>query len=158
MKRITLAVSAVLLSLGAQAQIMSENFDALNVGDYMGTVSPTYWTTWSGATGGAEDVQVTDAQANSGANSIHFSSTGANGGPQDVVVEFGQQYTDGIFTYENAMYVAAGGNAYFNFQATQTIGQTWALNLNADGGTISSMTVLPLTLLLVLILPRLGLL
>lgn len=137
MKRITLAVSAVLLALGAQAQIMSENFDALNVGDYMGTVSPTYWTTWSGAVGGAEDVQVTNAQANSGSNSIHFSSTAATGGPQDVVIDFGQQFTDGIFTYESAMYVAAGGNAYFNFQATQTIGQTWALNLNADGGTIS---------------------
>ncbi|MDG1330697.1 MAG: Omp28-related outer membrane protein [Crocinitomicaceae bacterium] len=137
MKRITLAVSAVLLALGAQSQIMSENFDALNVGDYMGTVSPTYWTTWSGAVGGAEDVQVTDAEANSGSNSIYFSSTGANGGPQDVVIDFGQQFTDGIFTYESAMYVASGGNAYFNFQATQTIGQTWAMNLNADGGTIS---------------------
>lgn len=137
MKKITLIVSAVLMAVGAQAQIMSENFDALTVGDYMGTVSPTYWTTWSGTTGGAEDVQVTSAQANSGANSIHFSSTGANGGPQDVVVDFGQQYTDGIFTYESAMYVAAGGNAYFNFQATPVIGTTWALNLNADGGMIS---------------------
>ena len=137
MKKITLIVSAVLLAVGAQAQIMSENFDALNVGDYMGTVSPTYWTTWSGAVGGAEDVQVTDAQANSGSNSIYFSSTGANGGPQDVIVDFGQQFTDGIFTYESEMYVAAGGNAYFNFQATQTIGQTWALNLNADGGMVS---------------------
>lgn len=137
MKKITLVVSAALFALGAQAQIMSENFDALNVGDYMGTVSPTYWTTWSGATGGAEDVQVTNAESNSGANSIHFSSTGANGGPQDVVVDFGQQYTDGIFTYESAMYVAAGANAYFNIQATPTIGQTWAMNLNADAGMIS---------------------
>lgn len=136
MKKITLVVSAVLLAIGAQSQIMTENFDALNVGDYMGTVSPTYWTTWSGTTGGAEDVQVTDAQANSGSNSIHFSSTGANGGPQDVLVDFGQQYTDGIFTYESAMYVAVGGNAYFNIQGTQTPGGSYALNLNADGGTI----------------------
>lgn len=125
------------MAVGAQAQILSENFDALAVGDYMGTVSPTYWTTWSGATGGAEDVQVTAAQANSGSNSIHFSSVAASGGPQDVVIDFGQQFTDGIFTYESALYVAAGGNAYFNIQATPTIGQTWALNMNADGGTIS---------------------
>lgn len=137
MKKITLVVSAVLMALGSQAQIMSENFDALNVGDYMGTVSPTYWTTWSGATGGAEDVQVTNAQANSGSNSIHLSSTAVNGGPQDVVIDFGTQYTTGIFTYESAMYVVSGKNAYFNFQATPTIGQTWALNMNADGGTIS---------------------
>jgi len=136
MKRFTLAVSSLLLAMGAQAQIMSENFDALNVGDYMGVVSPTYWTTWSGTVGGAEDVQVTDAQANSGANSIHFSSTGANGGPQDVVIDFGQQFTDGIFTYESEMYIVSGGNAYFNFQATPTIGQTWALNFNAEAGSI----------------------
>lgn len=137
MKKITLFVSAALFALGAQAQIMSENFDALTVGSYMGTVSPTYWTTWSGATGGAEDVQVTNAESNSGSNSIHFSSTAVNGGPQDVVIDFGQQFTTGIFTYESAMYVATGASAYFNFQATPTIGQTWALNLNADAGSIS---------------------
>lgn len=137
MKKITLVVSAALFAIGAQAQIMSENFDGLNVGDYMGTVSPTYWSTWSGTTGGAEDVQVTDVQSNSGSNSIHFSSTAANGGPQDVIVDFGQQYTTGIFTYESAMYVVAGGNAYFNFQANPTPGQSWALNMNADAGTIS---------------------
>lgn len=137
MKKITLLVSAAFLALGTQAQIMSENFDALNVGDYMGVVSPTYWTTWSGATGGAEDVQVTNAQANSGSNSLHFSSSSANGGPQDVVVDFGQMYTNGIFSFESAMYVAAGANAYFNFQATPTIGQVWALNFNADGGAIT---------------------
>ena len=137
MKRITLAVATIVLAMSAQAQIMSENFDGLSVGDYMGVVSPTYWTTWSGSVGGAEDVQVTNTQANSGANSIHFSSTAANGGPQDVVIDFGQQFTDGIFTYESEMYVVQGGNAYFNFQATQTIGQTWAMNLNADGGTLS---------------------
>ena len=137
MKKITLVVSAVLFTLGAQAQIMSENFDALTVADYMGTVSPTYWTTWSGATGGAEDVQVTAAQANSGSNSIHFSSTGANGGPQDVVIDFGQQFTDGIVTYESSIYVVAGANAYFNLQATPVIGTTWALNVNAAGGMLS---------------------
>ncbi len=137
MKKITLIVSAALLALGVQGQIMTENFDALTVGDYMGTVSPTYWTTWSGTTGGAEDAQVTAAQANSGSNSIHFSSAAANGGPQDVVVDFGQQYTDGIFTYESSIYVAAGGNAYFNIQATPVIGTTWALNVNADAGLIT---------------------
>lgn len=137
MKKITLFVSAAFFAMGVQAQIMSENFDALTVGSYMGTVSPTYWTTWSGATGGAEDVQVTNAQANSGSNSIFFSSTAANGGPQDVVIDFGQQFTTGIFTYESAMYVTSGASAYFNIQATPTIGQTWALNVNADGGTVS---------------------
>ena len=78
MKKTTLIVASLFCTLGLQAQILSENFDALTVGDYMGVSSPTYWTTWSGATGGAEDVQVTAAQASSGANSIYFSSTAAN--------------------------------------------------------------------------------
>ncbi len=137
MKKTTLIVASLLCTLGLQAQILSENFDALNVGDYMGVQSPTYWTTWSGAVGGTEDVQVTAAQASSGANSIYFSSTGANGGPQDVVVDFGTQYIDGVLTYENAFYIEAGKNAYYNFQATPVIGTTWAMNVNMSNGIIS---------------------
>lgn len=137
MKKTTLIVASVLCALGLQAQILSENFDALNVGDYMGVQSPTYWTTWSGATGGAEDVQVTSAQANSGANSIYFSSVAASGGPQDVVIDFGTQYTDGVLTYENEFYIEAGKNAYYNLQATPVIGTTWALNVNMSNGIIS---------------------
>ena len=136
MKKITLIVASVLCALGSQAQIMSENFDALSVGDYTGVVSPTYWTTWSGATGGAEDVQVTNAESNSVSNSIYFSSTAANGGPQDVVIDLGTQYTDGVFTFENAFYVEAGKGAYYNIQGTPIIGTTWAMNVNMSGGTI----------------------
>ena len=136
MKKTTLIVASLFCTLGLQAQILSENFDALTVGDYMGVSSPTYWTTWSGATGGAEDVQVTAAQASSGANSIYFSSTAANGGPQDVVVNFGTQYTDGVFSFENNFYVEAGKGAYYNIQATPVIGTTWAMNVNMSGGNI----------------------
>ena len=137
MKKITFLISALLLSSAANAQIYSDDFEGFSVGDYMGVVSPTYWTTWSGATGGAEDVQVTDAQASSGSNSIYFSSTDANGGPQDVLIDFGQQYTDGIFTFEADFYVEAGKNAYFNFQGTSTPGTTWSMNCNMDNGLLS---------------------
>lgn len=136
MKKITYLLSAVLLASSASAQIFTDDFEGYTSGDYIGPAS-TEWTTWSGTEGGAEDVQVTTAQALSGSNSIYFSSTAANGGPQDVVLDFGQQYNDGIFTYESAIFVETGKNAYFNFQATPVIGTTWAMNVNADNGMVS---------------------
>ncbi|MEJ6756689.1 MAG: hypothetical protein QNK78_06705, partial [Crocinitomicaceae bacterium] len=68
MKKITLLLSSVLLTTALSAQLFSDDFDALNVGDYIGP-SATEWTTWSGALGGAEDAQANDAQALSGTNS-----------------------------------------------------------------------------------------
>lgn len=140
MKKITILLSALAITCGANAQIFSDGFesaDGYTVGDYIGPgPNGTYWTTWSGTEGGTEDAQVTSAQANTGTNSIYFLVSGT-GGPQDVVLEFGQQYTSGLFTYESAFYVPAGKTAYFNFQATQTIGQTWAMNCNMANGTVS---------------------
>lgn len=136
MKKITLFVSAAFFAMGVQAQIFSDDFEALSVGAYIGPPSP-YWTTWSGTEGGAEDAQISSAQASSGTKSIHLSSIATNGGPQDVVLDFGTQYTTGIFTYQSDMYIVSGSNAYFNIQATPTIGTTWALNVNAEAGTVS---------------------
>ncbi|MCH2231424.1 MAG: Omp28-related outer membrane protein [Crocinitomicaceae bacterium] len=136
MKKITYLLSAVLLASSATAQIFTDDFEGYATGDYIGPGSAE-WTTWSGAEGGAEDVQVTNAQAFSGTKSIYFSSVAANGGPQDVVLDFGQQYNDGVFTYESAIYIESGKNAYFNFQATPAIGTTWAMNVNADNGMVS---------------------
>lgn len=117
------------------AQIYSEDFESYNVNDYMGVVNPTYWSTWSGATGGGEDVKVTSANASSGTKSIYFSST--SGGPQDVLLKFGNQYTSGKFTFEGDFFVTTGKKGYFNFQATPVAGTTWALDVNMNGGNIS---------------------
>ncbi|MDG1147000.1 MAG: Omp28-related outer membrane protein [Crocinitomicaceae bacterium] len=136
MKKITYLLSAVLFASSASAQIFTDDFEGYASGDYIGPAS-TEWTTWSGAEGGAEDVQVTTNEALSGTNSIYFSSTATSGGPQDVVLDFGQQYNDGIFTYESAFFIEAGKNAYFNFQATPVIGTIWAMNVNAENGMVS---------------------
>ena len=137
MKKITLIVSTLCLALGVNAQLFTDNFDTYANGDYVGVVGNPDWTTWSGATGGAEDAQVTTAMANSGANSIYFSSVAQTGGPQDVVLEFPQQYTDGIFTYESDFYVESGKGAYFNFQGTPVIGTTWSMNCTMNAGILS---------------------
>lgn len=136
MKKIIFLLSSVLFSFGSISQIFTDDFESYTVGQYIGSAS-TYWTTWSGTEGGVEDAQATNAQASSGANSIYLSSSSATGGPQDIVLEFGQQFVDGIFTFESDFYINTGKNAYFNFQATETIGTTWAMNCNMDNGSIT---------------------
>ena len=116
-------------------QLFSENFDSYAVGSYLGPQS-TSWSTWSGTEGGAEDVTITNNNANSAPHSIYLSSTATAGGPQDVILKFGQVYNSGIFTFESDFYVNSGKTGYFNFQATQTLGQTWALNVNLNAGNM----------------------
>jgi hypothetical protein len=127
MKKITLLLSAVCLGAFVNAQTFSDDFESYNPGDYLGVVSPD-WTTWSGTTGGAEDVQVGTANAASGTNSLYFSSTAPNGGPQDVVLPFNQVYNSGNFTFEGNFYVESGKGAYFNLQGTLIVAQVWALD------------------------------
>ncbi|MEY3444487.1 MAG: hypothetical protein RLZZ519_2768 [Bacteroidota bacterium] len=127
MKKFYTFLGLALLASGLQAQsTFSDDFESYNVGAYVAQVSPN-WTTWSGASGGPEDAQVTDAQASSGTKSIYFNATSATGGPQDLVLPFGGQYNTGQFHYEMDMMISTGKGAYFNFQANSTIGQLWAL-------------------------------
>jgi hypothetical protein len=137
MKKTTLLLAALLLGGSVSAQLFSDDFESYALGSYLGPQSAS-WRTWSaGGEGTAEDVTITNNQASSGTQSIYFSSTAASGGPQDVVLLFGQLYNSGVFTFQSDFYVNAGKNAYFNFQGTQTIGQVWALNVNMDGGAIT---------------------
>lgn len=137
MKKLYLFVFAALGIWGTtQAQLFSDDFDSYTSGDYLGVVGSPDWTTWSGNVGTTEDVQITTAQASNGANSIYFSSSSANGGPQDVVLEFAQQYTSGTFSFEGDFYVESGKGAYFNFQGTPVIGTQWAMNCDMLAGTV----------------------
>jgi len=127
MKKIYLFGLSFALFASAYGQTMSDNFDAYSVGDYMGVVS-TDWSTWSGAVGGAEDVQVTDTEAASGANSIYFSTVSETGGPQDVLIPFGGPYSTGNFTFESKFFIQDNRGAYFNFQGTNTPGTMYTMN------------------------------
>lgn len=134
MKKLLTSVFGFLV-LSINAQLFSDNFDSYPVGQYLGPQSLT-WSTWSGSEGGAEDVQITNNNASSAPNAIYFSSTSANGGPQDVVLKFGQLYTSGIFTLQNKFYINAGKTGYYNIQGALTIGNLWALNVNMDAGQL----------------------
>jgi len=138
MKKKLLLLSGLILSGFNFAQIYSDDFESYTAGSYICLQNPTYWATWTaGQQGGTQDVMINTTQSSSGTNSLYLQSTSANGGPQDVVLKFGQLYNSGIFTLESDIYVNSGKNAYFNFQGSQTIGQIWALNVNMDGGTIT---------------------
>lgn len=135
MKKPLLILIGTFVSTFSFSQLFSDDFEGYAPGSYVGPQS-TSWTTWSGTEGGAEDAQVTNNQASSGTNSIYLSSTSANGGPQDVVLDFGPLYNSGVFTFQSDFYVNSGKTGYFNFQASQTIGTTWALNVNFDAGDL----------------------
>ena len=104
MKKSILLFAGIISAQLASAQIFSDNFDTYALGSFIGPQSNT-WTTWSGAQGGAEDVATTNNQAASAPHSVYFSSTAAGGGPQDVVLNFGQLYNSGIFTLTSDFYV-----------------------------------------------------
>jgi hypothetical protein len=135
MKKTTLFIASVLLCSTSFAQLFSDNFDSYTAGSYLGPQSLS-WSTWSGTEGATEDVTITNNNANSAPNSIYLASTAASGGPQDVVLKFGQVYNSGIFTLQSDFYINAGKNAYFNLQASATLGQVWALNVNMDGNQV----------------------
>jgi hypothetical protein len=136
MKKILLLSFAFSISFFNFGQLFSDNFDSYTVGSYLGPQSLT-WSTWSGTEGGAEDATITAAQSSSNPHSIYFSSTAANGGPQDVVLKFGQLYNSGIFTLQNKLYVNSGKKAYYNIQGAVTIGNLWALNVNLNAGSLT---------------------
>ena len=136
MKKNMLLLTGILSAQLASAQIFSDNFDNYALGSFIGPQS-TNWTTWSGSQGGAEDVATTNNQAASAPHAVYFSSTSASGGPQDVVLTFGQLYNSGIFTLSSDFYVNAGKGAYFNLQGAQAIGSLWALNVHMDAGELA---------------------
>jgi len=121
-------------TLSAKSQSFSDDFEAYTAGSKLGPQSPN-WTTWSNADGGTEDVNVVTTAAHSGTKSIYFSSTSATGGPSDVVLPFAGPHTQGIFEFKAWFNVPTNKSAYFNFQAENTIGTTWAMDcyMNADG-------------------------
>lgn len=131
--KFTLFAAIALLGFTANAQTFSDDFESYTVGSKLGPQS-TNWTTWSNADGGTEDVNVVASDSYSGTKSIYFSSTSATGGPSDVVLPFGGVYNSGTFMFKAKFKVPSAKTGYFNFQATATIGQTWALDcyMNAD--------------------------
>ncbi len=136
MKKQLLFGLGLLLSASTFSQTFFDNFDSYTPGLKLGPQSGGAWTTWSNAPGGAEDVNVSNADASSPSNSLYFSSTSSTGGPVDLVRHFGVLNT-GQFVMEFNMKVNSGKAAYFNLQKTAVMGNTYALDaFFRDNGTL----------------------
>jgi len=166
MKKLYTLLFASLLALTANSQVsFCENFDALIVGDPIAETSPS-WNSWDELMNGAiapfiDDALISSIQSVSGSNSLHFPGSQA-AGPEDVLLMFdptlnittsninslSTPYIVGDFTFSQMMYIrsaqSSNGGAYFNFQAENTPGQLWALEVEfiadpnnpTDPGTI----------------------
>lgn len=104
-----------------------DDFEGYNVGDYLGDVSPN-WTTWSGSTGGSEDIRVVNTDYYSGGQSIYYDSP-FGGGPQDIVLPFGGVHNSGKFKFSMMMKIPKGNSSYFNFQGGASVGSSWAMEV-----------------------------
>jgi hypothetical protein len=118
-----------------------------NLDTYVTTMSTgqqaTWWTTWSGTLGTAEDGIVSTEQANTAPNSMKILSTAASGGPQDVILNLDNK-TTGRYELKWQIYVPSGRNGYYNVQQSYPIGNNgqgdWNLNVffnNNNDGRIS---------------------
>lgn len=136
MKKQLLLITGLLLSVSTFSQIFLDNFDSYTAGMKLCPQSGGQWTTWSNAPGGAEDVNVTNADASSPSNSLYFSSTASTGGPVDLIRHFGI-LSSGQFEMEFNMKVNSGKAAYFNLQKTAVMGNTYSLDTYfKDNGTL----------------------
>ena len=102
---------------------LCDNFDAYTSGDALGP-NASWWTTWSGTEGTAEDGLVTDTYAYSGANSMLI----PGGGIADVVLKLGDQ-SSGIWRLEWMCYLPDGATGYHNIQESETPGVAWNLEM-----------------------------
>jgi len=132
MKKILLIFSCLAVFCSLNAQSFKDSFDSYTAGSYL-TQDNHKYRTWLNGTG--KDVQISDARAHSGKNSIYFSSSLSAGGPTDIILPFGGQYNTGNFTLEMWIYVDNGHVGYFNIQADSVEGQVWAMEFNmfSDG-------------------------
>ena len=161
MKKIFTFYTALLLvvSVNAQQVTFCDDFESLNLGDPIAETSK-YWNSWDELMNGAtapfiDDAMISSFQASSGTNSLYFPDNGA-AGPEDVLLMFdttlnitqgnlsslSTPYVAGNFTFSQMMYVRGGTGAYFNFQAENIPGVSWALEVAFDsfGDIIMSNT------------------
>jgi hypothetical protein len=131
MKKIyVLALALGAFSFSSQAQIeYTDDFDSYTLGPIAGQSSQ--WRTWSGVDGGADDGDVTDDEAISGAQSLLISDNKLT----DLILLTPSAPISGTYTIQWYSYIPAGKSGYFNMQAALTPeGNAW--NQALMGGNV----------------------
>ena len=142
MKNIFTLLFAFVFTLTGIAQItFCDDFDSYQNGNPIAETSPN-WNSWGELMNGitapfVDDANVSNNNFYSGTNSLYLFS-GPTQGLQDVVLPFGTgaPYELGMFEFSSMFYVTAATGAYFNFQAENIPGITWALDVKMDLGTM----------------------
>lgn len=143
-KQILLLLSIIFINnVFAQISSFCDDFESYQNGDPIAETSSD-WNSWAELMSGAvapftDDANITNLLSNSGNNALYFEGVGA-GGPQDIVLPFGAgtPYTIGDFEFSANFFVNQGTGAYFNFQAENTPGITWSMDVQMDAlGNIS---------------------
>lgn len=131
--RITILALSLFCILGElSAQSYADDFESYKSGSFLAE-SSEQWTTWSDKPGSSEDAKVVTTQAFSGSQSLYLNSNSTDGGPQDLVLPFGDKHDIGNFEYSMMVYLQNGKGAYFNFQGEREVGEIWALNFESSG-------------------------
>jgi hypothetical protein len=117
--------------------LICDNFEMYPVPGFSGQDGGDWWSTWSGAVGGAEDGILTSEQAYSGTTSMKVGNSGA----QDVLLLLGGQ-SEGKYRLSWQMYIPAGSHAYYNIQNSVPPGTQWNLDVyfNRGAGTTGGDT------------------
>ena len=141
MKKFLLIILSFVFTLNVYSQSgnFCDDFETYTAGDPICQTSPS-WNSWGELMSGltapfTDDANVTDLYANSGSFSLGFNANPAAAGPEDVILPLSNTgyptpYVAGVCTLTHSLYITTG--AYFNFQAENTPGVTWALDVTFD--------------------------
>jgi hypothetical protein len=139
MKKIILLSISFIFSFNIFSQNFCENFEGYSAGDPIAQTSSD-WNSWGELMSGltapfTDDALVTDLYANNGSFSLGLNLNPAVAGPEDVVLllsntGFPTPYVAGVCTLTHNLYITTG--AYFNLQAENIPGVTWALDVTFD--------------------------
>ncbi len=116
--------------------IICDNLELYPTGGTTGVDGADWWSTWSGATGTAEDGILSSDQAYSGVNSVFIGNTGA----QDVLLLLGNRST-GNYRLSWQMYIPTDvDHGYYNIQNEETAGVQWNLDVHFNVGETGTAT------------------
>ena len=140
MNKFLLTSLAILVSFNLFSQQFCDDFESYVSGDPIAETSSN-WNSWGelippGLTiPFTDDAFVTDLYSNSGSFSLAFNANPAAAGPEDVVISLSNSgaptpYIAGVCTFTHNLYITTG--AYYNLQAENIPGVTWALDVTFD--------------------------
>ncbi len=133
---LALALGAFGFSSYAQTEL-EDDFESYTLGDI--SAQAAHWRTWSGANGGAEDADVVDDEAFSGAQSMLIPGNEIT----DEIMLVPSAPISGVYSIRFHAYIPSGMSGYFNMQAAKSPdGTAWTQALmggnvyfNCDGSS-----------------------